>query len=480
MAEAIPVTERYQRLHTREKMVALAIAGDALSCLIALLTAYWLRFATPIVNYGVVHLNMPLTEYLPHIFLGTALMLVLLGNFRIYTVFRLHELHHHWRIIGQSGLLWVLCYLLLSLTLKIEPSISRLYCVMAGSLLVLTLMLWRKLFHTLISRSEVKRRLQNRVLFVGWSPESRKLVDAIKKEPAHVYEIVGVVPRSGFINGEEPPADIPRLGEFDDLPQIVAEKSIDIVLVTDIGFPKEHLAQLATICEKEMVDFKLIPNVFQIFVSGLNLEHFGGVPVLGVSRLPLHLTFNAHMKRLVDIVGSIVGLILSTPLLLIFGILIKLEDGGPIFYRQRRVGRNGEAFYIYKLRSMRLDAEAGGRVGWTVKNDPRCLRVGAFMRRWNIDEVPQFWNVLRGEMSLVGPRPERPELIANFKHDIRHYNARHFIKPGLTGWAQVNGLRGDTDLTERVKADLYYIENWSLWLDARIMIMTFFKRQNAC
>jgi lipopolysaccharide/colanic/teichoic acid biosynthesis glycosyltransferase len=155
------------------------------------------------------------------------------------------------------------------------------------------------------------------------------------------------------------------------------------------------------------------------------------------------------------------------------------ESPGAMFYRQVRVGRNGREFQIIKIRSMRLDAEVGSGARWATKDDARRLKIGAFMRRWNIDELPQFWNVLRGEMSLVGPRPERPELIVNFKETIAHYNARHHAVPGITGWAQVNGLRGNTDLSERIRYDLYYMENWSLALDFQIMLMTFFRYHGA-
>lgn len=162
-----------------------------------------------------------------------------------------------------------------------------------------------------------------------------------------------------------------------------------------------------------------------------------------------------------------------------FGVLIYWESPGSIFYRQVRTGRRGRNFNIIKLRSMKLDAEKVGGAQWAKKDDDRRLKVGAFMRKWNIDEVPQFWNVLMGEMSLVGPRPERPELIVGFERSIPHYNARLMSKPGITGWAQVNGLRGDTDLAERVRFDLYYLENWHVLLDFQIMIQTFFKRDNA-
>jgi len=169
-------------------------------------------------------------------------------------------------------------------------------------------------------------------------------------------------------------------------------------------------------------------------------------------------------------------LILTVPILAIFGTTVYLESPGPIIYRQVREGRNGRTFTIYKIRSMRLDAEKDGPQ-WSLQNDPRRLRIGAFLRDWNLDEFPQFWNVLKGEMSLVGPRPERPELIRDFKNQIRHYNARHYIKPGLTGWAQIHGLRGDTDLNERIRYDLYYLENWSPMLDFYTMMRTFLKNK---
>lgn len=227
-----------------------------------------------------------------------------------------------------------------------------------------------------------------------------------------------------------------------------------------------------------MIQFKLAPSVFRIFVSGLALETIAGMPVLGVNRLPLDSTLNVLAKRMLDIVGALVGLMISMPLIAIFGTVVYLESPGPVFYRQRRWGMNGVSFDIIKIRSMKLNAESSG-AQWCIQDDPRRLRVGAFMRRWNIDEVPQFWNVLKGEMSLVGPRPERPELISDFKHQVPHYNARHAAKPGMTGWAQVKGLRGDTDLAERIKCDLWYLENWSLLLDLQIMFLTFVNRKNA-
>ena len=294
------------------------------------------------------------------------------------------------------------------------------------------------------------------------------------------YHIVGAVRAADDRFAVPLPRGVRVRGDYGDVREVLAEQAVDVVLVCDPDPSRDALVALANLCEKELVDFKVVPSCFQILLSGLHLETVSGVPVLGISRLPLDSPFAAFAKRAVDLIGGVVGLLLGAPLIAVFGLFVYLESPGPIFYRQRRSGRNGRDFFIVKIRSMKLDAEgAGQRPGWTQQDDPRRLRVGAFMRRWNIDEVPQFLNVLRGEMSLVGPRPERPEFTVDFKEEIPHYNARHTVQPGITGWAQVNGFRGDTDLSERVKCDLFYMENWSLLLDFQIMFMTFWKRQNA-
>jgi exopolysaccharide biosynthesis polyprenyl glycosylphosphotransferase len=237
--------------------------------------------------------------------------------------------------------------------------------------------------------------------------------------------------------------------------------------------------RLARDCEKRLVDFMVIPSGFQILISGLELTTISGVPVLGVTKLPLQRPLNWVLKRFTDLIGALVGLILSAPIIGLFALLVYLESPGPVFYRQVRVGRRGRLFKIIKIRSMRLDAEKESGARWATANDERKLRLGAFMRRWNIDELPQFWNVLRGDLSLVGPRPERPELIKRFREEIRYYNARHNIVPGMTGWAQVHGFRGNTDLSERIRYDIYYIENWNLILDIQIMLLTFIRWEGA-
>jgi exopolysaccharide biosynthesis polyprenyl glycosylphosphotransferase len=379
------------------------------------------------------------------------------------------------RILKWS-IAWVGLILLASFMVKFQPPVSRVYCVMAWAITPSMLVIWRSAFQLLLIRTSALSALQQRVVFVGWNEHSAHLAQNFIRSPGSGYQVIG------YIHGhadERTEISIPYLGDIDEAERIISSVAIDILILADLDYDRQRILQLANGCEREMVEFKVVPSYFQILVSGLHLETVSGIPVLGVSRLPLDRIVSRAIKRGIDIIGGAVGLLLSLPIIFIFGAIVYSESPGPIFYRQRRSGRNGKPFDIIKIRSMRLDAERDGTVGWTVQNDPRRLRIGAFMRRWNVDEVPQFWNVLRGEMSLVGPRPERPELVARFKHDIPHYNARHNAKPGITGWAQIHGLRGNTDLAERINYDVWYMENWSLILDFQIMCMTLFTHRNA-
>src|SRR6266403_1715593 len=371
---------------------------------------------------------------------------------------------------------WVGLILLASFMLKFEPPVSRIYCAMAWVITPSMLVSWRSLFQLLLIRSSALSALRQRVVFVGWNQNSAHLARNFMHSPSSGYLVVG------YIHGhadERSEISVPYLGAIEETERIISSVAIDILILADLDYDRERILELADACEREMVEFKVVPSYFEILVSGLHLETVSGIPVLGVSRLPLDRIVSRALKRGIDIIGGTVGLLLSLPIIVIFGAIVYFESPGPIFYRQRRSGRNGKPFDIIKIRSMRLDAEQDGKVGWTIQNDPRRLRIGAFMRKWNIDEVPQFWNVLKGEMSLVGPRPERPELVATFKRDIPHYNARHNAKPGITGWAQVNGLRGNTDLAERINYDLWYMENWSPILDVQIICMTLLSHKNA-
>jgi exopolysaccharide biosynthesis polyprenyl glycosylphosphotransferase len=340
------------------------------------------------------------------------------------------------------------------------------------------IVLWRVVLHSLLGFGSFRTRLQQRVLLIGWNREAIQLVDAIAGDRHHPYRVIGCLQARPQRPDEETRAGCPSLGSLSELEQVLVAHSVDVVIVSDLGLGMDSIAQVVEFCERRYVDFKIVPTLFRVFVSHLKLQSVSGIPVLGIENLEIATPASAFMKRAFDLLGSIVGLILSAPIIAILAVLIKLESPGPFIYGQTRTGRNGRSFRIYKMRSMRLDAEANG-AQWATEADPRRTKIGAFMRSTNLDELPQFWNVFRGEMSLVGPRPERPELIARFETEIPHYNPRHTVRPGMTGWAQVNGLRGNTSLVERIKYDLYYIENWSIIFDVQIIILTFFKRSNA-
>ncbi len=462
----------------QEHLVALTLIIDSIVILAAIVGAYFVRFHSPVRFLGVQG-EMGFSTYINYFAVGTFSMLLVLAHMKFYERNLLLRFKHLATILAKATFFWTIGFLSATLLVNAQPPISRMFGLIAGCMVFTGLFLTHAIFHRILLRQGVVENLRQRILFVGWNEQTAKIVDAFASASHSAYHFVGCVsPANGF-QGESMPADVPKLGEIDELHDLIHEHMIDMVIMSDVDSVKGEIVRIANLCEKEMVHFKIIPSYFQILVSGLRLETVSGIPVLGVSQLALDRFGNAIFKRMVDIVGAIVGLIISAPLVAIFGLLVVRESPGPIFYRQRRLGRNGATFDILKIRSMRLDAEVGQKVGWSTLNDPRRLKIGSFMRRWNIDEVPQFWNVLVGEMSLVGPRPERPELIQNFKEEIPHYNARHSVKPGITGWAQVLGLRGDTDLRERINCDLFYLENWNPLFDFQIMLKTFMGNKNA-
>ncbi len=456
--------------------VLVSILGDLIMIVLAEHLAYWMRFHSFMREFGNWS-SMELRQYAGHMALGTLSLLLTLGWQGLYH--RNILLRNRWIAsrIARAVLIWTLVFLSFTLALKLEPAISRVYVALNGACALLLLLGWRGLFDSFLHSPGRIETLQQRTLFVGWNDDAQRLWKTLSEDRAHAFDLVGWVDASGWRDNEPMPDNIPFVGYIEDIQRVIARHEVDMIIVADL--PRGQMVELANLCEREMIQFKLAPSVFRIFVSGLSLETIAGTPVLGVNRLPLDSTLNVMLKRAMDIAGALFGLLISSPIIAIFGAIVYWESPGPVFYRQRRWGMNGVPFEIIKIRSMKLNAESAGGAQWCVQDDPRRLRIGAFMRKWNIDEVPQFWNVLKGEMSLVGPRPERPELIAGFKHQIPHYNARHAAKPGMTGWAQVKGLRGDTDLSERIKCDLWYLENWSLMLDMQIMFLTFFKRDNA-
>jgi exopolysaccharide biosynthesis polyprenyl glycosylphosphotransferase len=461
---------------TQNYLLFILFLGDASMSFLGLLCGYWVRFWGPLTHVGISSPSISLHDYWPLIGVGTLFFTGSFAYLKIYDGRLLLRSFRTYLLVAKSMAFWFVLFLGVSLALKFEPAISRIFVATSCLTTFLLVCGWRWVFMRCLERSVYLERIIQRVVIVGWSPEADQLVNAITNDRHHPYALSGYVRIESENRAIRPPC--PTLGDFSELDSILSRHLIDILIVADPSLTTEQLAATNQLAERHYVQFKVVPSSFRIFLSSLNMQTISGVPVLGIDRLRLTLWGNAMLKRTTDIVGALVGIALSMPVIIALSILITRESPGPVLYRQVRTGRKGKHFTIFKLRSMRLNAEVQG-AQWAVANDDRRLKIGAFMRKWNLDELPQFWNVLIGEMSLVGPRPERPELIERFQYEIPFYNTRHGVRPGLSGWAQVNGLRGNTSLEDRINYDLYYIENWSLSFDFSIMVRTFIGNKNA-
>lgn len=318
----------------------------------------------------------------------------------------------------------------------------------------------------------------NRVLILGTDSMAVHVQRTLKREPMLRSKVVGFLRTDNAPPDKDIPADLIK-GSVKDLERFVTNNEVDQVILTGSDLGHKGIVDIILLCEKNLITFNMVPDLFRVMTSNMDVQSLDDIPLLGISRWPLDFLWNRVLKRVEDVVGATIGLVLASPVLGVAAVLIKMDSPGPVIFRQERCGEHGKSFMLYKLRTMKVDAEAGSGPVFAVENDPRRTRTGAWLRQWNVDELPQLWNVLEGNMSLVGPRPERPAFVEQFKEEIDRYMWRHVSKPGLTGWAQVNGLRGNTSIEERIKYDLYYLENWSLPFDFKILLKTVFARQNA-
>ena len=314
---------------------------------------------------------------------------------------------------------------------------------------------------------------QKHILLVGYSKAAEQYIDRIKQNPQWGYNIRGIlddnIARGTVYKG------VKVIGSIENLTFILPENKLDEIAIT-LGLEEYYkLEKIVSQCEKSGVHTKFIPDYGNIIPTRPYTEDLLGLPVINIRYVPLSNTFNAMVKRLMDIVGSIICIVIFSPVMLLSAILVKITSSGPLIFKQERVGLHNEKFMMYKFRTMYVQTEEEEKKGWTQKNDPRVTKVGGFLRKTSLDEFPQLFNVLKGDMSLVGPRPERPQYVEKFREEIPRYMIKHQVRPGMTGWAQVNGYRGDTSIRKRIEHDLYYIENWTLGLDIKILFLTVFK-----
>ena len=311
------------------------------------------------------------------------------------------------------------------------------------------------------------------IVLVGYSRAAEEYIDRILENPQWGYKIRGIL--DDHIEAGTEYKGIKVLGKIDNLMIILPENRLDEIAIT-LGLSEyARLEEIVNLCEKSGVHTKFIPDYNQIIPTKPYTEDILGLPVINIRHVHLTNTFYAAMKRVMDIAGAICAIILFSPIMMFSVIMIKLTSPGPLIFKQERVGLHNHTFMMYKFRSMDVQPPEKEKTKWTVKDDPRVTNFGKFMRKTSIDELPQLFNVLKGEMSLVGPRPERPFFVEKFKEEIPRYMIKQQVRPGLTGWAQVNGYRGNTSIRKRIEYDLYYIENWTLGLDVKILFLTIFK-----
>ena len=314
---------------------------------------------------------------------------------------------------------------------------------------------------------------QKHMILVGYSRAAEEYIDRIKANPEWGYDIMGILDDN--VQPGMKYRGVEVIGRTEEIAGVLEAAKPDEIAIT-LGLSEySKLEHIVAVCEKSGVHTKFIPDYNNIIPTRPYTEDLMGLPVINIRHVPLTNTFNAFMKRCVDLGGSVFAIILFSPVMLITAIAIKLTSPGPLIYTQERVGLHNKTFRMYKFRSMDVQSPKKERGAWTVPGDPRVTKVGKIIRKTSIDELPQLFNILKGDMSLVGPRPERPFFVEKFRAEIPRYMIKHQVRPGMTGWAQINGYRGNTSIRKRIEYDLYYIENWTLGFDIKILFLTIFK-----
>lgn len=451
---------------------------DALIVVISYLLTFYLRFDSPIterwtfihVATGIVHL--PFLTYAKPLIFTTPLYVLLYYTLHLYTPKRGKR---RWDEILN---------IILANTLGISFFFSYFYMIhqshisrkFLGFFYVLNIILtvaYRMLIANGLRMARRKGYNLKHVILVGYSHAAEAYIDRVFVNPQWGYYIHGILDDNIEIGTMY--KKVPVIGTITHLESFLSKMSLDEIAITISVKEYEKLEHIVSVCEKTGVHTKFIPDYYSFIPTTPYTEDLFGLPVINIRNVPLSNTYNRLIKRLVDIFGSIVALIIFAIPMLIVAFIIKLTSPGPVLFSQVRIGRHNKEFKMYKFRSMEIQQEKEEKKAWTTFHDPRVTGIGKFIRKTSIDELPQLFNVLKGDMSLVGPRPERPFFVEKFKEEIPRYMIKHQVSPGMTGWAQINGYRGDTSIRKRIDHDLYYIENWSLGLDFKILFLTVFR-----
>lgn len=448
----------------------LMVIIDAAITVASFMLAYFFKFY--ILNDGPGPGVLPAVEYFRLLIFIVPVYMLIYYTCGVYapkrTVRRRFEIYGIVKanVIGIMALIIIL-YLIIR-EIDISRSVMAFFSVINIFITSAFRLILRKGLRTIRSKGYNLKHL----LLVGYSRAAEEYIDRLTDNPQWGYAAVGIldnnIPAGTVYRG------VKVLGSLGNLDIILPENKLDEIAITLSLKDYDYLESIVSICEKSGVHTKFIPDYNSMIPSRPYTEDLMGLPVINIRYVPLTNTGNKLIKRLVDIVGSVLGIVITSPIMLLAAVLVKATSPGPVIFKQERVGLHNKPFYMYKFRSMEQQKPKDEKRAWTVRDDPRVTKVGKLLRRTSLDELPQLFNILRGDMSLVGPRPERPLFVEKFKEEIPRYMVKHQVRPGLTGWAQVNGLRGDTSIRKRIDYDIYYIENWTLGFDIKIIFMTFF------
>lgn len=445
---------------------------DGLVVAISYMLAWYIRFESSFFYNDPTIGVLSIQTYFQALYIIVPGYVLLYYYFNLYTPKRATV--HKYEIIriiqaNTIGLIFLIVYLYV----VGQIDFSRSMIIMFYSINVLLTTLFRSFIRMLLQLFRKKGYNLKYILLVGYSRAAEEYITRINANPQWGYVVRGIlddsVPSGTMYKG------VKVLGTIGNLLYILPENKLDEIAITLSLKDYDRLEKIVDLCEKSGVHTKFIPDYNSLFPSMPYTEDLMGLAVVNIRYVPLTSTLNWLVKRLMDILVSIIGLIVSSPIMLVSAIAIRASSKGPVIFKQERIGLHNKPFEMYKFRTMEVQKPSKEKKGWTVKDDPRVTKVGKLLRRTSIDELPQLFNILKGDMSVVGPRPERPQFVDKFKEEIPRYMVKHQVRPGLTGWAQINGYRGDTSIKRRIEYDIFYIENWTLTFDIKIMLLTIFK-----
>ena len=459
--------KRYKRTYF---FALLTILLDFLGFVLAFSLTFWFRFHSGLFEAP---RGIPaFTNYLNALPLLLVVLFVVFKSFNLYKERRFFEISLEGSQIFKAFILSLLSMLVLTYFYR-NTTYSRLYLLIFVPIGFIVLLSFRHLENALEKIIREKYLRKSRLLILGTGPDADKLEAVLKKDFHWGFKSLESVDSLKLFQESN---DIEQLEKTF---QNWKKNEIEEIILVSRGITHEQMVKIIYECEKNMISFHLVPDIFNIITSHVDIISIDGISLLKIKRSPLDKLHNRLIKRFIDIAGSFSGLTLFSLPMLFIAMAIKRDSNGPVFFKQKRCGEDGKDFMLFKFRTMSVNAEGETGPVFASENDPRKTKIGRWLRSKNLDELPQLWNVLKGDMSLVGPRPERPHFVEKFKQDIPKYMSRHLIRSGITGWAQIHGFRGNTSIEERIKHDLYYIENWSIFLDIRILFQTLFSRKNA-